>query len=407
MKTLFILGRQAEISLAELESLHGADAIERHSSHVALVDIHPEVSLLARLGGTTKIARYFSSTPSDHWEDVEKYLLMTLPLQLEQLNPGKIKLGFSVHGMHDVSSKMLQQTTLRIKKQLVKNGKSIRIVPNKAPTLSTAQVLHNKLTGPMGFELIISKDGEGVVHFGQTIASQDIDAYANRDQARPKRDAKVGMLPPKLAQIIVNMAVNSADLSKPTTVLDPFCGTGVVLQEANLMGFVIAGSDIDPRMVAYSDQNLMWLADQPISKVFRSDASKDDPDWRYFTLKEADALTHNWEPNPDFIACETYLGRPFSSAPKPNVLQEVMKDVDYIHQKFLKNVASQTAPGFRMCLAVPAWNIQGTFRHLKVLDSLEKLGYNRVSFAYARDEALIYHREGQIVGRELVTLIRK
>jgi|AntRauTorckE6833_2_1112554.scaffolds.fasta_scaffold02623_10 tRNA G10 N-methylase Trm11 len=406
MKTLFILGRQAEISLAELESLHGADAIERHSSHVALVDVHPEASLLTRLGGTTKIARYFSSTPTDRWEGVEKYLLMTLPVQLEQLNLGKIKLGFSVHGMH-VSSKMLLRTTLRIKKQLVKNGKSVRIVPNKAPTLSTAQVLHNKLTGPMGFELIISKDSEGVVHFGQTIASQDIDAYADRDQARPKRDAKVGMLPPKLAQIIVNMAVSSANLSEPTTVLDPFCGTGVVLQEASLMSFAIAGSDIDPRMVAYSDQNLMWLADQPIGKVFRPEASKDDPDWRYFTLEEADALIHTWEPTPDFIACETYLGRPFSSAPKPSVLQDVMKDVDHIHQKFLKNVASQTTPGFRMCLAVPAWNIYGTFRHLKVLDSLEKLGYNRVSFAHARDEALIYHREGQIVGRELVTLIRK
>ena len=406
MKTLFILGRQSDISLAEIESLYGPEVIERHSSHVALVDTHPEPALLARLGGTTKIARYLSSTPAENWSKIEEYLLMALPLQLAQLDEGKIKLGFSTYGMH-VPAKILQRTSLRIKKQLVKNGKSVRIVPNKSPALSTAQVMHNKLTGPMGFELIVSKDSHGMVHFAQTVASQNIDAYADRDQARPKRDAKIGMLPPKLAQIIVNMAVNSASLSQPKTVLDPFCGTGVVLQEASLMGFAIAGSDLDPRMVEYTDQNLMWLADQPISKVFRPDSAQDDSSWRYYHLEEADALTHTWEPTPDFIACETYLGRPFSSEPKPNVLQDVMKDVDHIHQKFLKNIASQTAAGFRMCLAVPAWNIRGRFYHLKVLDSLEKLGYNRVSFAHARNEALIYHREGQIVGRELVTLIRK
>jgi hypothetical protein len=36
---------------------------------------------------------------------------------------------------------------------------------------------------------------------------QDIDAYAERDFERPMRDAFVGMLPPKLAQIMLNLAV--------------------------------------------------------------------------------------------------------------------------------------------------------------------------------------------------------
>lgn len=57
---------------------------------------------------------------------------------------------------------------------------------------------------------------------------QDIESYTARDQARPMRDARVGMLPPKLAQIIINLALSNNDI---TEVLDPFCGTGVVLQE--------------------------------------------------------------------------------------------------------------------------------------------------------------------------------
>ncbi len=84
-----------------------------------------------------------------------------------------------------------------------------------------------------------------------------------------------------------------------------------------------------------------------------------------------------------------------------------MQDVDTIHKKFLQNVARQTKPGFRLCIAVPAWKTKNGFQHLKTLDSLEELGYTRVSFAHARPKDLVYHREDQIVARELVVLIRK
>src|SRR3546814_11679403 len=56
------------------------------------------------------------------------------------------------------------------------------------------------------------------------------------------------------------------------------------------------------------------------------------------------------------IATEIYLGRPFSTQPDPATLQKVMQDTDTIHKKFLQNVARQTKPGFRMCIAVPAWH---------------------------------------------------
>ena len=45
--------------------------------------------------------------------------------------------------------------------------------------------------------------------------------------------------------------------------------------------------------------------------------------------------------------------------------------------------------------------------HLKVLDSLEKLGYNRVEFVHANEFELIYHRPDQIVARQLTILEKK
>ena len=84
-----------------------------------------------------------------------------------------------------------------------------------------------------------------------------------------------------------------------------------------------------------------------------------------------------------------------------------MQDVNLIHKRFLQNVARQTQSGFRMCIAIPAWKTPAGFKHLKVLDNLEDMGYNRIEFVHVRVEDLIYHREGQVVARELVVLVRK
>jgi DNA-binding sugar fermentation-stimulating protein len=60
-----------------------------------------------------------------------------------------------------------------------------------------------------------------------------------------------------------------------------------------------------------------------------------------------------------------------------------------------------------MCIAVPAWKTERGFKHLPSLDSLEELGYTRLSFVHAKSDDLLYYRENQVVARELVTLIRK
>ncbi len=43
-------------------------------------------------------------------------------------------------------------------------------------------------------------------------------------------------------------------------ILDPFCGSGTILQEAMLLGFKnIYGSDKDKRAIANSKENINWL----------------------------------------------------------------------------------------------------------------------------------------------------
>lgn len=386
---MVILGRQPELGLAELESILGPAVIHPlDTAATALLDVRLDKDLFTRLGGTVKAAKLLHEFRSPRWKEIENYLIENLPNHLKYTDDGsKLTIGLSAFGL-DVSPKQLLATGLTIKKALKSSGKSVRLVPNKEPVLNSAQVIHNKLFGANGWELIFVRDGQGVL-MGLTIHEQDITAYAARDQQRPKRDPVVGMLPPKLAQIIINLANPAAQ----STILDPFCGTGVILQEALLMGYEVQGTDLEPRMIEYSKANLEWL------KQHASTAGK-------YRLTAGDATNHQWS---DFncLATETYLGRPFTSEPEAATLSKVMQDTDTIHYKFLQNVARQTKPGFRMCLAVPAWHLKTGTKHLKTLDSLEELGYTRLKYENVNGNDLIYHRPGQVVGRQLVTLIRK
>lgn len=394
-QSLCILGRQPALGLAELESLYGSEALQPVSDNAVLLDKVPEVVDFARLGGSMKLAQVLTTLDTNSWPEIEKYLINTVPQHLDYLPEGKLQLGLSVYGL-PVRAQQLLASGLKLKKVIKNAGRSVRLIPNKEPALNSAQVLHNNLTGPLGWELLFVRHGTQTI-LAQTVAEQDIEAYAKRDQNRPKRDARVGMLPPKLAQIMVNMAVIDTNPPHGAILLDPFCGTGVVLQEAQLIGFDVYGTDLEPRMVDYSTQNLEWL-----HRTHR-------PASNFYLVEQGDATAYKWT-NADavhFVASETYLGRPLSSLPSPGDLQRIVQDVNTIHKKFLRNLERQTKPGLRLCLAVPAWKTKSSFMRLPCLDQLSELGYTRVSFVHARTEELTYHRPGQIVARELVVLIRK
>lgn len=403
VQSLFILGRQPALGLAELESLYGAAALQAVGYTAALLDVDPEQVDFARLGGSTRLAKVLTTLDTTEWRDVEKYLVQTTPQQADMLSEGKLTIGISTYGLK-ASPAAISATGLSIKKAIRSaSGRSVRLVPNKDKELNTAQVEHNNLTGGNGWELLLIRDGSRTI-LAQTVAVQDIASYTIRDRERPKRDARVGMLPPKLAQIIINLAVDRNPPSGDFNVLDPFCGTGVVLQEAALMGFMVYGTDLEPRMVEYSLANMEWL-NRSYENIAGYEVGPGDATttkWRTSELSTRPALRI------DAVACETYLGRPFTSQPPHDVLRQTITECDTIISKFLRNIKSQIKPGTRLCLAVPAWQVgHDQFKHLPLLDSLEEMGYNRISFEHVQSRDLLYYRADQIVARELLVLVKK
>lgn len=408
MKYLAVLGRQPKISLAELESLFSD--VRQVAPELAefSAEKEPEIS---RLGGTLKLARPILEPMPKFWEK--------LP------DSGKIVIGVSDFSK-GTNAYLAQKEAMKWKRVLSKTGRNVRVVPNKTPVLSSATSLHNKLFTSTHVEII--KNGK---YYYRVIGVQDIEAYAKRDQARPARDAKVGMLPPKLAQILINLC---GMLPAKSVVLDPFCGTGVVLQEAALMGYQPYGTDINERMVEYAERNLGWLYNRVgcEGRHFRESVnlSKSSPAGRDFDpvqpqntleklanpstrqrqniVEQGDATNFEWQAPIDAVACETYLGRPMSLAPAEIKLKQEKQECGAIVLGFLKNLAEQIQPETPVTIAVPAWlRPDGQYERLNILDEIEELGYNVKRFRNVGQEDLLYHREKQVVAREIIVLRKK
>lgn len=429
-----ILGRQPAIGMAELEQTFGN--VSWFSDQSAIVDA--QSFNIERLGGTQKAGSIVTQLPAGDWRRASMKLVQAYTQAWADFD-GKITLGISAYGFN-ASAREIQKTGIILKGKLKEKGTSLRLIPNTEAALNTATSHHNKLgLSNNKVELIVVRARNGKIVIAESIGAQNITSLARRDQERPKRDAFVGMLPPKLAQIVINLTgveqlrneryattatdasfsspatatavgadsdsneVSRRDTSQPKdltvghagerlTVLDPFCGTGVIPQEVMLLGYNTYGTDLADKMIDYSRINLDWL--MTVNQLKTS-----------YKVEQGDAMDATWQQPIDAVACETYLGQPFSAPPSPSKLTEVRGNCNNIISAFLTNIASQLQPGTPLCVAVPAWRDgNGDFTHLPLIGNLDRLGFERHQFKNVRDSELLYYREDQIVARELLVL---
>ena len=428
-----LLGRQPEISLAELTAVFGMDNVTRISQQFAKVQTSQFD--ITTLGGTIKCAKVITELPASHTDKASLLAASRFITQHYQAkwahSPHKITLGLSAYNLA-VGARDVQKTGLILKSSLKKSSTSLRLIPNDQPALSTATAHNNKLgTAPHKVELLLVKTTDRRLIIAESRGVQNITAYTRRDRHRPKRDAFVGMLPPKLAQIMLNLALGAGSLTRQrphdnsvtssasslsdksmvlrtalpdafdleetagsravVTILDPFCGTGTVLQEALLAGYDVVGTDLSQKMVDYTTENLSWL-----QSTFTVPGNIID-------IHQADATTHRWLNSTHLTAvvCETYLGQPFSAPPAPQKLAAVVGNCNHIITSFLTNIRPQLAPNTPLCIAVPAWyDASGQATHLPLIKHLQKLDYHHLN----RRTPLIYRRPDQVVARELLIL---
>ena len=104
------------------------------------------------------------------------------------------------------------------------------------------------LTTPeVEYRAILSEDR---CYFGRVVFTINRSAYDVRNPG--KRDFfHPGVMMPRMARTLVNIAC----ARKGEILLDPFCGTGGILIEAEMLGLFPVGSDFDPFMIRGSIKN--------------------------------------------------------------------------------------------------------------------------------------------------------
>jgi len=408
LKNLFIFqtGHAKGLAKAEILSLLPDSIVDEvFDGFVVNTEIPNPTALLNRMGGIVRITEVIQSGPANMPLNFEEWVVSAIS---DIASKGKkIRYGLS---MHPKSEKILKKTLIGSKKnlKLVENVGNVRFVNKDFKNLSSVQAWHEKLLKENGLELHLFQSSENSEnpkwYLSKTLAIQNFEAYSHRDYDRPARSAANGMFPPKLAQILINLAIaNQNQAPSELTIYDPFCGSGTVMQEAWLMNYPAQGSDISEQMVKDSKENLTWLKKddqftagrnsepENLTKVFHADATH---------------LTSSELPTPPFaIVTETWLGpvltKPLTDLERP----KVQREVEALYEAFfsnLKNLCAGTDSHPITVVFTAPYHREGNQRHF--LPNLPAILAEHTEIVPLSDHerpSLFFERKNQLVSREI------
>lgn len=358
---LAVLGTTPELSALEL-------GVEWGGGQVAELDAEPDI---AKLGGTIKVARVVGECTRNLAGFSQLFEL------LSQLSPTeKLVFGFSVYAGDKVItdsilkqySKNLVRTGIDWKKKLRTPERSVRYVESKEPALSSVIVTREHLI-PQQTDLVLVVYPNTIV-LARTTAVQDYKEFSHFDYGRPERDHQSGMLPPKVARMMVNIATQQNFTDK--TILDPFCGSGTVLQEALLLGAkTIIGSDLSAKAIADTKSNLEW-AKLPVPQLLVCDV-----------LKLAEQIPPQ---SIDCIVGEGYLG-----PTHPEGIPKIHLELSSFYQKVIAALPKLLKPNGRVVLAVPSWKRRDGLLTMSLDSTIARAGFTQwhTPISYGREHAQV------------------
>jgi len=229
-------------------------------------------------------------------------------------------------------------------------------------------------------------------YLGKTANVQNADAWSKRDYDRPKRDSKNGMLPPKLARMMVNLAETPSD----GVILDPFCGSGTILMEAVLATDAkqIIGSDIEAKQIQYTEANNNWLVQEKII------SSKDAKRFRIFTADVINIQNFLAPKSIDAIITEGYLGPPLHGTESQRTLEKNAQQILNLWIDSLRALRPILKSKAKLVIITPEYQNSNGQAKADLVPHLHHLGYQTIS----SQKQLSYSRENQYVKRNILIL---
>jgi tRNA G10 N-methylase Trm11 len=365
MKYLFILGRNPELSVAELKSFfrkteNGILGFEQKSNAV-LVDLEEplEAGVVEFLGGTIGIGRVLCEL-----KNIDR---------TEIYYSEKNNFSYVVWNFSDSAEEIREYLKSRFKKERLKaSEKNLGENMFLQGSEDKSQRLSSKTVEEQYFVF-----GD---YFGKIVEFSDYKEIEKRDMEKPVRRESLS-ISPRLAKIMINLSEVPSGGEK--ILLDGFCGIGVVLIEALNQEIKVVGVDSDDKAILGAKENLKHFGfHEDNYKLINKDSSKVD----LSKFKKISGMASE----PDF-------GETLKKIPTKERAELMVEKFEKLMSRVLSNVKSYIPSGGKIVLTFPYIRTIKKRVGCDVKKIALKTGL-KVSEGFPLDE----FRKDQIVGRQIV-----
>jgi len=353
MKYLFILGRNIELSVAEVISFlqrteNPAKAYVRNKNAI-LVDADKSLdkNAIDKLGGVIAIGEVV---------DFKKELLYS---------GTKNKMNYVIWNF----SKDIDVFANEIKDKF----REERLKATRKPLTGNVESQDGKIFRTLHSKLIDEQYFVFNEYIGRVTQNCDYDELEKRDMEKPVRRESLS-ISPRLAKIMINLSQ-----IKHGTLVDPFCGIGVILYEALLQGISVTGVDIDDNALDGAKKNLQWgKFSEDKYKLIRADS-------KVVGIKKGEVIVS--EPN---------LGTILKKMPTDEEAEIILKKFEKLIISVLNNLKKEVRG--RIVFSAPYIKTRFGRKSCNIEEISFRTGLKLVEGGFPE------FREDQIMGREIFVL---
>ncbi|MBN2101863.1 MAG: methyltransferase domain-containing protein [Candidatus Aenigmarchaeota archaeon] len=381
---IFLLGKNRPLSVSEITMYY------RHrnwnldltmiSENAALVksDNIPDANVL---GGTIKIIKI-----SEMFEKFDPYMIDVS----KDVGRGgeKAVFGMSVYG--------------KSKSWLMKNKNEIQILQKNIKDILKKEGLKSRFINFKGevspvhlsrkdiIDIVLFFRGD-LLYVGSTCSFNNPLEFKKRDENKPVTVSTIG-IPIRLAKIMLNLA----GVKENTRIMDPFCGTGIILQEAVLMDASIIGSDIDSKMVLSTKRNLNWVIEEYGLKRYNFTDS--------LFVSDASEISGLIKEKVDAIVTEPYFGPALKKISSPKTAKHMLNKNIQLYDSIIKEFARVIKRDGYVCIVVPSYRTKTKNVHMNFRKIFTRHGFEEAKVREGLEQP--FREEKKTLTREMF-LLRK
>lgn len=367
MKHLFVLGRNINLSVAELFSYFEKEGNKvmgyKILKNSILIDLKNKIEgrIVDNFGGVFCIGEIIL-------EEDKKNIFNSLE-KIELYSGKKNKLNYAIWDFSESFQDLEEYLKKRFRAEKLKA--TLKHMTGKID-LQEGEDFGIPSSKLIDEEFFIF-DYMGKVLFGRINEKFDSDSIEKRDMGKPVRRESLA-ISPRLSKILINLS----KVKKGETLLDPFCGIGGIVSEALLKEVKVIGIDKDKNAVLGAKQNLSWF------KFNKNDYEILCGDSGTFEISGAQA-----------IATEPDLGETLKKIPQRKEATSTLQKFEDLMIKVIRNFKSKVSG--RVVFTSPYIRIGKKRVKCNIENILEKTGYKLI-------HEIPEYRESQVVGRVIYVI---